>query len=111
MGQSIAKDPNFPLKHAQITDLKDTKKIAEEVQEADLVIIRNGETVGYLVNPAHYEALIEAAAEAGAKATEIFLKNHAKRHGNLERLDESYAAAKRGYWASEDEIADVFGQP
>lgn len=109
MGQSIAKDPNFPLKHAQITDLKDTKRIAEEVQGADIVIIRNGETVGYLVNPAHYEALIDAAGEAGVKATETFLQNYQKRHGDLKRLDASYAAGKRGEWATEGEVADTFG--
>lgn len=110
MAQSIAKDPNFPLKHAQITDLKDTKKMADEVQAADIVIIRNGETVGYLVNPAHYEALVEAAGEAGTKLTETFLKNFEKRKGSLDRLDASYAAGKRGEWAPEGDVSDTFGQ-
>ena len=110
MAQSIAKDPNFPLKHAQITDLKDTKKMADEVQAADIVIIRNGETVGYLVNPAHYEALVEAAGEAGSKLTETFLKNFEKRNGSLDRLDTSYGASKRGEWVSDDEVAEIFGQ-
>lgn len=109
MAQSIAKDPNFPLKHAQITDLKDTKKMADEVRTADIVIIRNGETVGYLVNPAHYEALVEAAGETGTKLTETFLKNYEKRQGNLSRLDESYAAGKRGEWASDADVSEVFG--
>ena len=111
MAHSVAKDPNFPMKHAQITDLKDTKRIAEEVQEADIMVIRNGETVGYFVNPSHYEALVEAAAEAGVRTTERFLENYKQRHGSLDRLDGSYVAAKRGEFAGADEVARVFGKP
>lgn len=107
---SVAKDPNFPMKHAQITDLKDTKRIAEEVQDADIMIIRNGETVGYFVNPAHYEALVEAATEMDARMEERFFKNYEKRHGSLDRLDEAYAAAKRGEVASDEEVSRVFGK-
>jgi PHD/YefM family antitoxin component YafN of YafNO toxin-antitoxin module len=110
MSQSIAKDPNFPLKHAQITELKDTRKMAEAVKTADIVIIRNGETVGYLVNPAHYEALVEAAGQAGAKLTEAFLTNYEQRHGGLERLDAAYAAAKHGDFADDDDVNEVFGK-
>jgi PHD/YefM family antitoxin component YafN of YafNO toxin-antitoxin module len=110
MSQSIAKDPSFPLKHAQITDLKDTRKMAEAVKTADIVIIRNGETVGYLVNPAHYEALVEAVGQAGAKLTEAFLKNYEQRHGTLERLDAAYEAVKRGEFADDGEVDEVFGK-
>ena len=111
MGQSIAKDPNYPLKHAQITELKDTRKIAEAVRDSDIVIIRNGDTVGYLVNPDHYEALVAAAQEAGQRATETFLANRARRLGTLESLDTSYAAARRGEWASDEDVNRAFDGP
>lgn len=111
MPHSVAKDPAFPLRHAQITDLKDTKRMAEEVKEADIVVIRNGETVGYFVNPEHYEDLVEAAAEADARITKRFLGNYAKRHGGLERLEASFADAMRGEFASAYDVAQVFGSP
>ncbi|MEB3327801.1 MAG: hypothetical protein VKQ33_01070 [Candidatus Sericytochromatia bacterium] len=111
MPHSVAKDPDFPLRHAQITDLKDTKRIAEEVKEADIVVIRNGETVGYFVNPEHYEALVEAAAEADARVTKRFLENYAKRHGGLERLEATMSDALRGDFASADDVDRVFGRP
>lgn len=110
MGYTVVKDPSFPMKHSQITELKNnTKKVTDEVAEADVMVIRNGETVCYMVNPAHYEAMVAAVMEAGVKATETFLANHEKRQGSLARLDSSYNAALRGEFASDDEVSRVFG--
>lgn len=106
----VVKDPGFPMKHTQITDLKNkTKQVTDEVAEADVMVIRNGETVCYMVNPAHYEAMVAAVMEAGVKATETFLKNYQERNGSLTRLDASYNAAQRGEFASADQVAQVFG--
>ncbi|HEY9900645.1 MAG TPA: hypothetical protein V6D00_15815 [Pantanalinema sp.] len=109
MGNTVVKNPDFPLRHAQITELKNTKKIAEEVEASDILIVRNGETVGYLVNPAHYEALIEAWKDAASKTTKAFLKAYEKRHGALDRLDSAYAASLQGEHASEEEVRAIFG--
>lgn len=108
---AIVKDPNFPMKHTQITELKNnTKKVTDEVSEADVMVIRNGETVCYMVGPEHYEAMVAAVMEAGVKSTETFLKNYEKRNGSLAPLDASYAAAKRGEVASADNVKRVFGR-
>ena len=109
MAHSIAKDPLFPMKHLQITELKNTKRVADEVQTADLMVIRNGETVGYFVNPQHYEALVDAASETEMRETEAFLRNYERRHGSLARLDAAFASSVQGEWASAEEEAKVFG--
>jgi len=40
---------------------------------------------------------------------ERFLEGYAMTHGGLERLYIAYEAAKRGEWASSDEVQSVFG--
>lgn len=108
---TVVKDPTFPMKHTQITELKNnTKKVTDEVTDADVMVIRNGETVCYMVNPVHYEAMVAAVMEAGVKATETFIKNYQERSGGLTRLDASYNAAQRGEFASADAVAKVFGR-
>jgi hypothetical protein len=97
------------MRHAQITDLKNTKKLAEEAREADVLVSWNGETVFYVVNPLHYEALVSAALEAGSRTTEAFLASYERRRGSLAGLDAAHAASVRGEWASADEEAGVFG--
>jgi hypothetical protein len=109
MDRTVTKDPGYPMMHVQMSDLKDTKRIAEDVRSADLMLIRGSETVGYIVSPAHYEALVAAATESDHRNTERFLALYAERHGGLARLDESYQMALRGEFASEDEVAKVFG--
>lgn len=56
------------------------------VQQSDLLITRNGETVAYMLTPEHYEALIARAQGTCARATETFLKNYQQRQGNIHRL-------------------------
>jgi len=90
MGSNVIKDPNFPMQHVKITDLKNTVKIAEMVQESDLLIIRNGETVAYMLTPEHYEALI-AMKDACTRAMERFLVNYHRRHANLHQLAQAMA--------------------
>jgi PHD/YefM family antitoxin component YafN of YafNO toxin-antitoxin module len=97
------------MKLAQITDLKNTSKVAETVRDADVVVTRNGETEFYMVNPHHFEALVEIAKEAGIRATETFMANYAKRRGDG-ALAGSYAAALRGEFASKAEEDEVFGE-
>lgn len=107
---NIAKDPDFPLQHVQITELKNTTKMAEQVKESDILITRNGETVAYLVNPSHYEALVTHWNQTHTLTlAERFLRGYEQTHGTLERLDEAYAAAEQSEWATEDEVAEVFG--
>jgi PHD/YefM family antitoxin component YafN of YafNO toxin-antitoxin module len=48
------------MRHAQVTELKNTARIADLAKDADVLITRNGETIAYLVNPEHYEALVSA---------------------------------------------------
>ncbi|HEY9626097.1 MAG TPA: hypothetical protein V6C84_02240 [Coleofasciculaceae cyanobacterium] len=67
MNNSVIKDPAFPMRHAQVTELKNTAKIADLAKDADVLITRNGETIAYLVNPGHYEALISAWNELRTK--------------------------------------------
>lgn len=67
MNNSVIKDPAFPMRHAQVTELKNTAKIADLAKDADVLITRNGETIAYLVNPGHYEALISAWNELRMK--------------------------------------------
>lgn len=55
MGNTVVKDPDFPMKPAQVTELKNTAKIAEMAKGADVLVTRNGETVAYLINPDHYK--------------------------------------------------------
>ncbi len=67
MNNRVIKDPTFPMRHAQVTELKNTAKIAELAKDADVLITRNGETIAYLVNPEHYEVLISAWNELRVK--------------------------------------------
>ena len=96
MGNNICKDPNFPMQHLRITELKNTTKIIEMVQQSDLLITRNGETVAYLLTPEHYEALIARAQGTCASATETFLKNYQRRQGNIHRLAEEVTTSMQG---------------
>ncbi len=109
MGNTVVKDPDFPMKHAQVTELKNTAKIAEMAKDADVLVTRNGETVAYLVNPDHYEALIANWLETRKAVTAAFLKSYSEQHGSLERLDEAIAASRRGEYATPEEEAKVFG--
>ena len=106
----IVKDPDFPLQQLQIERLKDASEIAQQVKESDLLITDNGEAVAYIVNPAHYRALVDRLhGDNTATIAERFLEGYAREHGSLERLDRAYGAAKRGEWASSDEVESVFG--
>ena len=89
MTSNVVKDPNFPMQHVKITDLKNTVKITEMVKESDLLIIRNGETVAYMLTPEHYEALIANTKEACISAMETFLTNYHRSQENLHRLAET----------------------
>jgi prevent-host-death family protein len=110
VSNAVIKDPNFPMEHAQISDLKSkAPQLFERVRHADVMITRNGETLGYVVSPEHFQFLVDAVVEAGASATKTFLNNHAKRHGNLDRLDAAWQSAQRGEMASRDDEASVFG--
>lgn len=108
MGNLVVKDPNYPLRHAQITEFKNTSKVVTIAQDADVLVTKNGETVFYMVNPQHFEALVEIAKEAGAQATEAFLANYSKRRG-ADALAQSYAAALRGEVAPEAAEDAIFG--
>ncbi|MGK7903807.1 MAG: hypothetical protein AB4352_20865 [Hormoscilla sp.] len=92
MASNVVKDPNFPMQHVKITDLKNTAKITEMVKESDLLIIRNGETVAYMLTPEHYEALIANTREACISAMETFLVNYHRSQANLHRLAEAMAS-------------------
>ncbi|MBE9125453.1 MULTISPECIES: hypothetical protein [unclassified Coleofasciculus] len=109
MSNIIVKDPDFPLRHAQVTELKNTAKIAEMARNADVLVTRNGETVAYLVNPNHYEALIKNWLETKQAITPAFLKTYEQQHGSLERLEEAIATSHRGEFATPEEEAEVFG--
>ncbi|HEY9624961.1 MAG TPA: hypothetical protein V6C78_31830 [Crinalium sp.] len=54
MNNSVIKDPTFPMCHAQVTELKNTAKIAELAKDVDVLITWNGEAIAYLVNPERY---------------------------------------------------------
>ena len=109
MGNKIVKDPTFPMKHVQVTDLKNTVRIAEMAKDADVLVTRNGETVAYLVSPEHYEALVDRDRQNRAAVTAAFLESYKAQHGSLDRLDEAVAASRRGSWATPEEEAEVFG--
>lgn len=107
----VAKASDFPLKHIATSELKNTEQIAEQVKESDIILTHNGETVAYLVNPTHYEALVNHWNQTNSSTLgERFLRGYAETHGSLEKLDIAYAAAERGEWASDDEVTDVFGE-
>ena len=108
MNNSVIKDPTFPMRHAQVTELKNTAKIADLAKDADVLITRNGETIAYLVNPEHYEVLISAWNELRVKVSQIVLSSYEQQHGGLQRLDEAIVAAQRGEWATPEEEAEVF---
>jgi len=57
------------MRHAQVTELKNTAKIADFAQDADVLITRNGETISYLINPERYKALISAWNELRLKGS------------------------------------------
>ena len=107
MNNSAIKDPTFPMRHAQVTELKNTAKIADLAKDADVLITRNGETIAYLVNPEHYEALILAWNELRIKVSQTVLSSYEQQHG-MQRLDEAIAAVQRGEWATPEEEAEVF---
>jgi PHD/YefM family antitoxin component YafN of YafNO toxin-antitoxin module len=108
--EKIVKDPDFPLQQLQIDRLKDASELAQQVKESDLLITDNGEAVAYIVNPAHYRALVDRLHEDNtATIAERFIEGYAREHDGLERLDRAYGAAQRGEWASSDEVESVFG--
>lgn len=110
MTNLVTKDPNFPLEHVQVTELKSKgSQLFEKAQKADLVITRQGETLGYVVNPAHYQFFIDMVTEAGERATKVFLETYAKRHGGLTRLDAAVAQARRGDFITPEQEAELFG--
>lgn len=84
------------MRHAQVTELKNTAKVADLAKDADVLITRNGETIAYLVNPEHYEALIAAWNELRIKVSQTVLSSYEQQHRGLKRLDEAIAAAQRG---------------
>lgn len=108
MNNRVIKDPTFPMRHAQVTELKNTTKIAELAKDADVLITRNGETIAYLVNPEHYEALVSAWNELRIKTSQAVLSSYEQQHGSLQRLDEAIAASQRREWATPEEEAEVF---
>lgn len=81
------------MRHAQVTELKNTAKIADLARDADVLIARNGETIAYLVNPEHYEAMISAWSELRVKVSQTVLSSHEQQPGGLQRLDAAIAAA------------------
>jgi len=105
---SVIKDPMFPMRHTQVTELKNTAKIAELAKDADVLITRNGETIAYLVNPEHYEAMISAWNELRVKVSQTVLSSYEQQHGGLQRLDTAITAAQQGEWATPEEEAEVF---
>lgn len=110
MTNAVIKDPNFPMEHAQISDLKsNAPKLLERLRRADLMITRNGETLGYVVSPEHFQFLVDAVIEAGASTTKTFMDRYTERHGSLDRLDGAWQASLNGEVASPDEEARVFG--
>ncbi|NJR62555.1 MAG: hypothetical protein HC769_29405 [Cyanobacteria bacterium CRU_2_1] len=38
MNNRIIKDPSFPMRHAQVTELKNTAKVADLAKDADVLI-------------------------------------------------------------------------
>jgi len=106
----LVKDRDFPLQHLPISQFKDANNIAQQVKESDILISDNGETVAYIVSPAHYQALVDSLHQTStATIAERFLEGYAMTHGGLERLARAVEAAKRGEWASSDEVESVFG--
>lgn len=59
----LVKDRDFPLQHLSISQFKDANNIAQQVQESDILLSDNGETVAYIVSPAHYQALVDRLQE------------------------------------------------
>lgn len=108
MNNSVIKDPTFPMRHAQVTELKNTAKIADLAKDADVLITRNGETIAYLVSPEHYEAMISAWNELRIKVSQTLISSYEEQHGGLQRLDAAIAAAQQGEWATPEEEAEVF---
>ena len=83
MNNSVIKDPTFLMRHAQVTELKNTAKIADLAKDADILITRNGETIAYLVNPERYEAMISAWNELGIKVSQTVLSSYEQENGQL----------------------------
>jgi len=108
MNNSVIKDPTFPMRHAQVTKLKNTAKIADLAKDAVVLITRNGETIAYLVNPEHYEAMISAWNERRIKVSQTVLSSYEQQHGGLQRLDGVILSAQREEWATTEEEAEVF---
>ena len=96
------------MRHAQVTELKNTAKIADLAKDADVLITRNGETIAYLVNPEHYEAMISAWNELRIKVSQTLISSYEQQHRGLQRLDAAIAVAQRGEWATPEEEAEVF---
>jgi PHD/YefM family antitoxin component YafN of YafNO toxin-antitoxin module len=108
MNNSVIKDSTFPMRHAQVTELKNTAKIADLAKDADVLITRNGKTIAYLVNPEHYEAMISAWNALRIKVSQTVLSSYEQHHGGGQRLDAAIAAAQQGEWATPEEEAEVF---
>lgn len=109
MTNTVVKHPDFPMEHVTLIELKDTTKIAEMVEDADVMITQNNEVVGYLISPAHYELMVNTVLELGAKVTAGFLKSREEKQDGLQRLDQAYQSSLRDEWASREEEAEVFG--
>ena len=96
------------MRHVQVTELKNTAKIADLAKDADVLITRNGETIAYLVNPEHYEAMISAWNTLRVKISQTVLSSYEQQYGGLQRLNEAIATAQQGEWATPEEEAKVF---
>lgn len=83
MNNSVIKDPTFPMRHAQVTELKNTAKIADLARDADVLITRNGETIAYLVSPEHYEAMISTWNELRVKVSQTLISSYEQQDGGL----------------------------
>ena len=94
--------------HAQVIELKNTVKIVDLAKDVHVIITRTGETIAYLVNSEHFEALILAWNELRVKVNQIVLSSYEQHHGGLQRLDEAIVAAQGGEWATPEEEAGVF---
>ncbi len=111
MAATIVKDPHFPLKVSSVTAVKNTSKIAALASDADVVLTKNGgDVVAYLVNPGHYESMVNTLVELGDAVTAGFLSRYSAANDGLDRLDASYRSSIQGEWASPEEEAEVFGE-
>lgn len=75
MNNSVIKDPTFPMRLTQVTELKNTAKIADLAKDTDVLIARNGETIAYLINPERYEAMIAVWNELRIKVSNTILSS------------------------------------